>query len=394
MGWQRQYENGKTKLFSATSICAVNRSIFREFFEYEERKLKRQNGLSELDSGCYKTLCGYVLKFKNVNMWFKNKPWRELTEQDIRDVYDALEDGKILNRAGKPFADRNSYYYKIFKSKPFRLAGKSELAKNVIEFTVPHAREVRFFTEETFHQMVGIISKSHHALLFWLAWDIGENIGTLLQLTKRDFIRQTSRYGNEPEYLVNLATGKIKRSRSTRSEPNLYPETVRFLDIALNGLNDDDLLFQFGHRQAQKILAAVARKTDARCEPHSESVRWKDFRSSMACHLLRKGWSVDEVRARLGHKPNSDAISHYVSYLAIDRSRPKQKLHEGQLQRAQYELQEVRSRDRLAGERIRTQQKQLQVMHSAWQKTMEDIRELRETLELLQRRLFPDIQIS
>ncbi len=114
----------------------------------------------------------------------------------------------------------------------------------------------------------------------------------------------------------------------------------------------------------------------------------------MACHLLRKGWSVDEVRARLGHKPNSDAITHYVSYLAIDRSRPKQKLHQGQLQQTQHELQEARTRDRLAGERIRKQEQELQVMYSAWRQTMEDVRELKETLELLQRRLLQGIQIS
>lgn len=271
MGWQRQYENGKAKLLSDTSLCLANRTLFCEFFEFEERKLRRQNGLRELDLGCYNTLCGYLRKFRNVNTWFKNKPWRELTEH-IREVYDALEDGKILIRAGKPFADRNSYYYKIFKSKPFRLAGKSELAKNVIEFTVPQTRQVCFFTEKMFHQMVGIITKTHHALLFWLAWDIGENIGALLQLTKRDVIRQVSRYGNEPEYLVNLATGKIKRSRSTRSEPTLYPETMRFLDVTLKSLNDDDQLFQFGHRQAQKILAAVVQKSDARCEQHGEGL--------------------------------------------------------------------------------------------------------------------------
>ena len=95
-----------------------------------------------------------------------------------------------------------------------------------------------------------------------------------------------------------------------------------------------------------------------------------------------------------GHKPNSDAITHYVSYLAIDRSRSKQKLHQGQLQQAQHQLQEARARERLAGERIRKQEQQLQMMQSAWQDTMEDVRELKGTLELLQRRLQPDMQIS
>ena len=387
MGWQQQYAHGKARLLGDKSICNENRELFQEFFTFEERKLKRQNGLRELDVGCYKTLYGYLHRLRNVNTWFKNKPWQQLTERDIRVVYDALEDGRILNQMGLPFADANSYYSKVFKSKPFRLAGKAELAKSVIEFTVPAKRQVRFFTEDTFHRMVGVVSKTHHALLFWMAWDIGENIGALLQLTKRDLIRQTSSYNNEPEYLVNLAVDKIKRSRSTRSELTLYLESVRFLDVVLQDLDEDDPVFPFGHRQAQKILAAVAQKVGARCEPHGEPIRWKDFRSSMACHLLRKGWSVDEVRARLGHKPNSDAITHYVSYLAIDRSRPKQKLRQGQLQQAQHELQEARNRERLAGERIRKQEQQLQTMRAAWEQTMEDVRELRKTLEVVQEKL-------
>lgn len=144
------YADLKKKLLSDNSICSENRRLFNEFFEFEERKLKRQNGLSSLDDGCYKTLCYYVLRFRNVNTWFKNKPWIKLGKFDIQKVYDDLEDGKIVNRFGKRYEDRSSYYSKVFKSKPFALAGKVDIAREVMEYHTDNVKkEVRFVTEET-----------------------------------------------------------------------------------------------------------------------------------------------------------------------------------------------------------------------------------------------------
>src|SRR3989344_6858006 len=115
MIFKKQYERRVKELLQDGSICAANRKLFEDFFAFEEYKLKRQNGLRELDEASYKTLCYYVTRFKNVNTWFMNKSWRNLTKEDIKRVYDGLEDGKIVNGRGKPFADRNSYYNKVFK---------------------------------------------------------------------------------------------------------------------------------------------------------------------------------------------------------------------------------------------------------------------------------------
>lgn len=328
MSWQSRYEAGKSNLLVDQSICAENRQLFAEFFAFEEYKLKRQNGLPILDTGCYNTLYGYVFRFRNVNDWFGNKPWKDLTKDEIKNIYDGLEDGRILNRSGKPYKDRQSYYNKVFKSKPFRLAGKSEFAKDVIEFSTSDPRTVRYLTEEGLRLLASVLTKPRHLFLFWLAWDIGENIGTLLQLTKRDIIPQLSRHANEREYLVNLPRSKLKRSRQARSEPTLYSETVRYGDMVLPSLGPDDPLFTFGHRAATKILDAAAKKTRATTMPYNDKVRWKDFRSGMACHLLRNGWSRDEVNARLGHTPHSDALDAYINFLALDRDKPKQRLLE------------------------------------------------------------------
>ena len=157
MGEERQFKNNylkaKDALLNDASICKENRILFNKFFEFEEYKLKRINGLSNLDNRNYKTLNLYVQRFRNVNKWFLNKPWIQITKQDIKKVYDDLEDGKILTKYGVPFKSRNTYYSKIFKSKPFELAEKSEIAKQVIQFTRKDHKEVRFVIEEDFKKL-------------------------------------------------------------------------------------------------------------------------------------------------------------------------------------------------------------------------------------------------
>jgi len=354
MGLKERYENAKTTLLSDSGICRPNRELFKAFFEFEEYKLKRQNGIATLDEPCYKTLSGYIGKFRNVNKWFKNKPWKSLTRQDIKEVYDNLEDGKITNRAGKKFEDRSSYYNKIFKSKPFRMIGKSELAKDVMEFTSDKTgKDVRYITDEEFRNLVSVVSKPTHLLLFWLQWDIGENINTLLQLTKKDFMNQKNPQTKEPEYLVNLPKEKLKRSRKTRSEPTLYAETVKYADMVLEGLKRDDHVFHFGHRQALKIIQVAAKRSKAKCMPHNDSPTWKDLRSGMACHLLKSGWTREEVNARLGHTPSSKALDAYINFLALDRHAPKHRLFTSSLEAVQNELEDVKAKSKLEQQRLK-----------------------------------------
>jgi hypothetical protein len=232
MGLREAYENARARLLSDKSICHENRDLWKEFFEWEERKLKRTNNLARLDDATYKTLRYYIGRFKNVNKWFNNKPWTSLTKEDIQKVYDDLEDGVIKNHSGKRFADRESYYKKVFKSKPFKMAGKASIAEEIFEFYRPKENlDVNFIEGDGFLKLPAATKTILQKLLLWLAWDIGENIGSLLQLRKRDFRRQLNPQTNEPEYLVDLRKEILKRSRRARIEITNFIETTELLDI-------------------------------------------------------------------------------------------------------------------------------------------------------------------
>lgn len=360
MDLKGRYEKAKTKLLNDKSICKENRNLFKEFFLWEQEKLKRINDLSEIDESSYKTLYDYINRFRNVNKWFKNKSWKELTLAEIKEVYRNLEDGKITNKKGKRFEDRRSYYNKVFKAKPFKLAGKLEEVNQALEFfTDRRKKEVRFVNAENFSKMISVLSKPHHLVLFWLAWDIGENINSLLKLTKRNFKRQINRDTKEPEYLVHLPKDKLKRSRNTRSEPTLFPETVQYLDIVLENMNKDDSIFKFEYRQASKIFDSTVKRSGAECEPSGEKPSWKDLRSGMACNLFSLGWHSDDINLRLGHSISSKEIDVYLNYMAQNRRRAKKILYNNNLEDVKNDLEEARQREKLQSGRLERQKESI-----------------------------------
>lgn len=364
----------KRKELLNDNINPNNVKIIKDFLKFQEYKLKRNQGLSEVDERSYKTLYYYLTRLKNLNNWFDNKDWSKLTKKDITLVIDNLEDGIIKTKKNTRFADR-SLYYQMMRGKLFKLVKKDSIARDILdEFSIKGRKDenqVRFITEDDFRNIVECVPKPIQKCLLWLAWDIGENINSLLELEKKDFKRQTNPDTNESEYLVILSKEKLKRSRTPRSELTNYPETTKYLDLILNNLkptaktisnkyiknkklsdsHSDDKLFKFKLGAARKFLKSAINKLDISCV-EGQSITWKDFRSSMACHLLKNGWTTDEVNARLGHKPSSRMIDKYINYLALDRKIPKKKVYEGNLKRVELELEKSKEINKLQGLRI------------------------------------------
>jgi len=362
MGFKESYEKNKKKLLNDKQICEPNRKLFKKFFEYQEEKLRRINDNQELDNPSYKTLLGYVNKFRNVNSWFKGKAWKDLTGEEIKKVYRGLEDGKITNRYGRRFVDRRGYYNKVFKSKPFELAGKTEAVKEaLVFFTDRRKKEVKFVNQENFKKLISVTSNPYHLALMWLSWDIGENINTLLQLTSSNFSRQENKETKEQEYVIWLPQIQLKRSRQQRSELTLFPETIRYLDIVLEGLKPTDRVFKFGYRQALKFFDSAVKRAKVTCEPNGEKPSWKDLRSGMACNLFQNyGWHSDDINLRLGHNITSKELESYFSYLAGKSKRVKKLHYNNNLQEVREELDKVKLREKGCLRRLSEQQEDIE----------------------------------
>jgi hypothetical protein len=382
MTFKHNYTKARNKLLDDISIAEYNRKLFCEFFDWEERKLKRINELAELDDSCYKTLYGYINKFKNVNKWFNNKPWNQLTEDEIKQVYNDLEDGNIKNNRGKRFEDRRSYYNKIFKAKPFELAGLHEKVKKSLDFFTHRGKKpVRFISEASFKKMTQFLQKPQHYVLFWLAWDVGENISSLLELKVCHLKRQNNRDTKETEYLVYLPQENLKRSRQTRSEPTIYPETFDYIDALLEygreieyrdekgkirrktvPFQENDFIFTFKYRQALQIFDSAVRRSGIKCEPHNDKPSWKDLRSGMACHLFQQDWHVEDINLRLGHSPQSKWLDSYINYLAVNRKRAKKIHYNNNLEDVKSELEESKLKAKMLTNKLDKQNEKIQIL--------------------------------
>lgn len=384
MAFKERYQKRKEELLKDPSITRYNRDLFQKFFEWEEEKLKRQNGLPKLDEPSFKTLYEYINRLRNVNQWFRNKPWNNLTEKEIKQVYNDLEDGKITSRMGKRFEDRRSYYTKVFKSKPFQLAGLHDKVENALEFfTDKSKKDVRFINEDGFKRMLSFLQKPQHFVLFWLAWDIGENIASLLELRVKHFKRQVNKETKEIEYLIYLPEDTLKRSRQTRSEPTIHPKTVRYLDALFKygrevewrdekghirrkpiPYKEDDFVFTFKYRQALQIFHSVVKRSGVKCEPHGQTPSWKDLRSGMACHLFAQGWHVEDINMRLGHSPQSKWLNTYVNYLAVNRKRAVKAHYSNNLEDIKNDLEESKQREKLTAQRLERQRLELEKLRT------------------------------
>ncbi len=380
------YETAKSVLLTDENVCNENRKLWSSILDRQERKLKRINNLAGLDDGAYKTLSKYVGMFKNVNNWLNNKPWGDLTKEDIQRVYDDLEDGVIKNRFGKRYTDRKSYYTKIFKSTPFKMAGKADLAKEIFEFYRPDEnKEVNYIEFDDFIKLTKTTRTIQQKLLLWLSWDIGENVGSLLRLKRSDFRRQLNPQTNEPEYLVGLRKDILKRTRRARVEITNFIETTELLDIVLSDMKDNDLIFSFGHRQALKFMAQCVDGAKIKCNPTGKSPTYKDLRNSMCCHLLKIGWRIEEVNSRLGHSPaNLSMVTRYANYLALDRHTPKMKVSDNNIKVMKENLDNYHQREKLQSLRVEEQQKRIELLENDRQKTNELVNELIKKIADLQ----------
>jgi integrase len=109
-----------------------------------------------------------------------------------------------------------------------------------------------------------------------------------------------------------------------------YTKSKRDSDIPLmlNETNDllknylkekkEGLLFDFGYTNTRVLISRVSDKAKIKTKPEGKSISIHDFRRSCATYFLSKGYNIDFVKARLGHKPSSTVIDRYVSYLGLN----------------------------------------------------------------------------
>ena len=181
---------------------------------------------------------------------------------------------------------------------------------------------VKYISVEDWEKLHVMATEPLHKALLWMAWDIGENVKSLLCLKKRDCKRKIGKEDNEPYYDIHLYKEILKKNRVARTERTMFPETALFLNMILENKKDDDLVFGIVYMQATNIYKKIMKQTGIKCTPGKEKSTLKDLRSGCAMRLLDAGWTIEQINMRLGHHPTSRELERYVTYSTSSRSKP------------------------------------------------------------------------
>ena len=65
---KERYIRRKEEILNNKGFNSNNKELIKKFLEFEEYKLKRKEGLTEVDERSYKTLNHYLSRIKNINI--------------------------------------------------------------------------------------------------------------------------------------------------------------------------------------------------------------------------------------------------------------------------------------------------------------------------------------
>ncbi|MCB9361896.1 site-specific integrase [Candidatus Woesearchaeota archaeon] len=354
-------ETAKKSLSKREDILPSNLKLFTDWLAIKEDELFRRKGGDEEAKIRYtKTLMKYVTLLKLTNRLFKNKDLRKITEDDIRKVFVGLEKDKLKNAQGKPLGagTKTDLYNKIFKSGFFEYIGKKELACKLVIIEKDGESEVEFFELEELLRMVEYTTGVRNKLFLFFLFDTGFRIGEALQITKKDCVKRHNVVSDRDEYRIRVLK-QASKSKVTHYATTVLPQTVEFLNVYLKDLKNGELLFPFGHTNARMLIHRVTTKAKVVAQPEKKAIKLHTFRKSCATHLLKKGYSIDFVKARLGHKPSSTVIDRYVSYLGLDEEQQVGKIQKVDYKELLNAYQETMDKLQAISENSKLEQKKL-----------------------------------
>lgn len=406
MSFEKSYHNQKKQLLNDKSICEYNRNLYKLFFEKRETKLKRDRRFKQfavLDEKNFRTLVSYPAKFKNLNVWLGDielKPTKKF-ELTFSKFFEKFSSGKILTSKGKPLQDIDFYIAKIFLAKNglFELAGLKDIAEKSTEgYKSNNIVEADWLDEKDINLIVEN-AEGIYKILYQLSFDIGENASSILLLKKSDFKEQYNEILKENEYLVTLRKEILKRARMARTEPTRFKKTYELIEAHLKSLEPEDFVF---FRNEKKVVESKRSKIKkpmslTSVEKHFERltlklniktklrkrVTLKILRSSMACDCLKKGWSVEEINARLGHEIGSKVLKPYINALALEKrgaNSPKSREFKANIEGLNEKIAEQRNVNILLDKKIQEDKNKMVLLEQQVSQVMQQLSKTREQL--------------
>lgn len=340
----QQFENALNRLEEDESLPKHNREIVLEYIKqkkvellegYTDEELKVQRIRSA------KTLHKYVMILGNICKWFPDL--RKIDEAELRDFKLKFYSGQLVTRTNKTKFYRPDYEKKVIKSDFFKyFLGYRDLVEKVFTGkTKGETNTVSFIEIEDLRKIVDQITVMHGKVAMWVMFSTGLRIGTYLQLKKKDF---ELKYNNDTKvyyYLIHISKD-ITKSKADRTIPVVIDECNDLLRRYLEPMRDEHFLSEVSYNAVLKMLKVATENAGVVTKPKGEAMHPHILRKSATLHLLNAGYSVDQVKMMLGHKPSSKVIDVYLNYSGLDMKPIIDKVQSADVDKLRKELENTK----------------------------------------------------
>ncbi|MCK5612552.1 site-specific integrase [Candidatus Pacearchaeota archaeon] len=314
-----RYERALERLASDKRLPAKNRELAVDWIKKKKEELEEDLALKEKEQDSHrrcKTLIKYCYLLTNVCFWFPDLT--KITKKDLAQFKKDFFNDEIRSIGGKILKCKRDYITKVFRSGFFKnhlqlrsvvdevFSGKMKKSKNTVEF----------IELDDLKKMVEIASYSYQKLILYLLFSTGMRIGTLLNMRKRDFELKYNPKTKVHYYLCHIKA-EYTKSKEPRAIPIIIPECNDSLKKHMEKLKDEDFIVEIGYSAVNNLLEKVTVEAGIVTKPNKQKPHIHILRKSTAIFLLNAGYTTDQVKAWLGHKPSSTAIDVYVNYIGL-----------------------------------------------------------------------------
>lgn len=321
----KAFNNALERLKNDSRLPKINRDLAAKWILKHKQALgERYLSKKDREDNAYRmsrTLNKYCTMLSNMSYWFKDfkKIDKKELEQFRKDFLELEGQKRTLKTLkGKTVTYKRDYINKVIKSDFFlNFLKKRDIVRDVFKNkTSTPKNSVEFITLNDVNLLIESAQFEYQKVVMGVLFSTGMRIGTLLNMKKNDFELVYNNKTNVHYYLAHIKK-EYTKSQEDRTIPILIPEINDLLTKYFEKVKENDYICPVNYSGVRAFLDKLLIETKIKTKPNNKRPTIHVFRKSAANHLLNTGYSTDQVKAFLGHKPSSNAIDVYVNYSGL-----------------------------------------------------------------------------
>lgn len=340
-----RFSRAVERLRTDNRLPVHNRKLAYDWILLKQKEMR--NGLTlqeqaEADIRHTKTLNKYCTILTNVCYWFPDL--RRITKKELEQFKDGFNLDKIKSITGKAIKDKTDFYNKVIRSHFFKkYLGHEAIVTSVFDFKQQRREtEVEFITIDDLKEMLEHTTAPYQRVALTVLFCTGMRVGTLLNVRKRDFEIKHNPKTRMSYYLCHIKK-EYTKSKSNNTIQIIMPECNELLKNYLDKLQQDDYILPYSYSQIRKVILQTSQMAKVTTKPNNKAPHIHILRHSTPMYLLNLGYTTDQVKRVLCHKPSSTVIDKYVNYLGLDMEKQDTKVQMDEYIKVQDEQKQTKA---------------------------------------------------